>query len=144
MPVSFQHNNTGRKFLTNLVDEMFYEIPATLGREWNSAFPPVNINETNEAYHLELSAPGRSKEDFSINIDNGLLTIGFEKKEENKTDEYKTIRKEFSFKSFKRTFNLDERIDTTGIQAKYEGGVLKLYLPKKEQAKENAKTIIVS
>ena len=51
---------------------------------------------------------------------------------ENK--DYKTIRKEFSFKSFKRSFNLDDKINTAGIQAKYENGVLKLYLPKKEEA----------
>jgi HSP20 family protein len=144
MPVNFQHNNSGHKILSNLVDELFYEIPATLGREWNSAFPPVNIHETKDAYHLELSAPGRNKEDFAINIDNGQLTISFEKKEEPKTDDYKTIRKEFSFKGFKRTFNLDERIDTSAIQAKYEGGVLKLYLPKKEQSKESSKSIFVS
>jgi HSP20 family protein len=142
--VNFNNNNSGQKILSNLVDELFYEIPATLGREWNSAFPPVNIYETKDAYHLELSAPGRSKEDFSLNIENGLLTISFEKKEEAKTEDFKTVRKEFSFKGFKRSFNLDERIDTAAIQAKYENGVLKLYLPKKEQSKESSKTIIVS
>jgi HSP20 family protein len=142
--VNFNNNNSGHKILSNLVDELFYEIPATLGREWNSAFPPVNIYETKDAYHLELSAPGRSKEDFTLNIENGLLTISFEKKEEAKTEDYKTVRKEFSFKGFKRSFNLDERIDTATIQAKYENGVLKLYLPKKEQSKESSKTIIVS
>jgi HSP20 family protein len=142
--VNFNNNNSGHKILSNLVDELFYEIPATLGREWNSAFPPVNIYETKDAYHLELSAPGRSKEDFSLNIENGLLTISFDKKEEAKTEDYKTVRKEFSFKGFKRSFNLDERIDTAAIQAKYENGVLKLYLPKKEQSKESSKTIIVS
>jgi HSP20 family protein len=142
--VNFNNNNSGQKILSNLVDELFYEIPATLGREWNAAFPPVNIYETKDAYHLELSAPGRSKEDFSLNIENGLLTISFEKKEEAKTEDFKTVRKEFSFKGFKRSFNLDERIDTAAIQAKYENGVLKLYLPKKEQSKESSKTIIVS
>ena len=71
------------------------------------------------------------------------MTIGFEKKEENKTEDYKTIRKEFSFKSFKRSFNLDDRIDTNGIQAKYENGVLKLLLPKKEQVKESTKQISI-
>jgi HSP20 family protein len=142
--VNFNNNNSGQKIFSNLVDELFYEIPATLGREWNSAFPPVNIHETKDAYHLELSAPGRNKEDFSLNIENGLLTVSYEKKEEPKSEDYKTVRKEFSFKGFKRSFNLDERIDASAIQAKYENGVLKLYLPKKEQSKESAKTIIVS
>ena len=138
------NNNLGQKSFSNFVDEFFQELPGNLHRDLHTGFPPVNIYETKEAYHLELNAPGRSNEDFSLNVDNGLLTISFEKKEENKTDEYKTIRKEFSYKSFKRTFNLDDRIDGAAIQAKYENGVLKLYLPKKEQAKEGAKNIPIA
>jgi HSP20 family protein len=132
-------NNQPARNLSSFVDEFFQDLPASWGRESHSAFPPVNILETKEAYHLELSAPGRSKEDFQLSVDKGQLTVAFEKKEEVKTEEYKTVRKEFSFKSFKRTFNLDDRIDTNGIQAKYENGVLKLYLPKKEQEKEATK-----
>jgi len=134
-------NNNGHRRLTNLVDEFFQGFPAGFGKEESFGFPPVNVHETPDAYHLELSAPGRNKEDFKLNVDNGLLTISFEKKEETRTEEYKTIRKEFSFKSFKRTFNLDENVDTDGIQAKYENGVLKLYLPKKATVKESAKQI---
>ena len=138
------NNNLGQKSFSNFVDEFIQELPGNLNRDWNTGFPPVNIFETKEAYHLELNAPGRTKEDFSLNVDNGLLTIVFEKKEENKTEEYKTIRKEFSYKSFKRTFNLDDRIDASAIQAKYENGVLKLFLPKKEQTKEGAKNIPIA
>jgi len=137
-------NNNAHKTLSSFVDEFFQGFPAAgPGREESFGFPPVNIHETAEAYHLELSAPGRTKEDFKLSLDNGQLTIGFEKKEETKTEEYKTIRKEFSFRSFKRSFNLDERIDTNGIQAKYENGVLKLYLPKKAEVKESAKQISI-
>jgi HSP20 family protein len=136
-------NNNGHKSLSGFVDEFFQGFPAGLGRDESFGFPPVNIHETSDAFHLELSAPGRSKEDFKLALDNGLLTISFEKKEENKTEEYKTIRKEFSFKSFKRSFNLDDKIDSNGIQAKYENGVLKLYLPKKEQVKESTKQITI-
>jgi len=136
-------NNNGHRSLSNFVDEFFQGFPAGVGKEENFGFPPVNIHETADAYHLELSAPGRSKEDFKLGVDNGQLTVSFEKKEENTTEQYKTIRKEFSFKSFKRTFNLDDRIDSNGIQAKYENGVLKLLLPKKEQAKESTKQITV-
>ncbi len=136
-------NNNGHKSLTNFVDEFFQGFPAGLGRDESFGFPPVNVHETAEAYHLELSAPGRVREDFKLTVDNGQLTVSFEKKEENKTEDYKTIRKEFSFKSFKRSFNLDERVDTNGIQAKYDNGVLKLLLPKKEQVKESTKQISV-
>jgi len=122
-------NNNGQKSLSSFVDEFFQGFPAGLGRDESFGFPPVNIHETADAYHLELSAPGRSKEDFKLAVEGGQLTVSFEKKEETKTDDYKTIRKEFSFKSFKRSFNLDDRINADGIQAKYENGVLKLFLP---------------
>jgi HSP20 family protein len=136
-------NNNGHRSLSNFVDEFFQGLPAGPAREESFGFPPVNVHETADAFHLELAAPGRSKEDFKLTIDGGQLTIGFEKKEETKTEDYKTIRKEFSFKSFKRSFNLDDRIDAGAIQAKYENGVLKLLLPKKEQVKEATKQISV-
>lgn len=136
-------NNNGHKSLSSFVDEFFQGFPAGPGRDESFSFPPVNIHETSEAYHLELSAPGRTKEDFKLSVDNGQLTIGFERKEESKTESYKTIRKEFSFRSFKRSFNLDDAIDTDGIQARYENGVLKLYLPKKAEVKESTKQITI-
>jgi HSP20 family protein len=144
--VTFNGNHPAYRNLNNLVDGFLQDFPVSWGKDSNNSqygFPPVNIHETPEAYHLELSAPGRSKEDFTLNVDNNLLTVAFEKKEETKKDEYKTIRKEFSFKSFKRSFNLDEKIDPAGIQAKYENGVLKLLLPKKEQVKESTRQINV-
>jgi HSP20 family protein len=123
--------------VNNLFDELFNNFPANWGKEAQQGFaiPPANIHETDDAYHVELSAPGRNKEDFSINVDNGLLTIGYEKKESAEKKEYKTIRKEFSYRSFKRSFSLDEKINTAGIQAKYENGVLLVLLPKKEEVK---------
>jgi HSP20 family protein len=142
--VKFNHHPVQKSF-GNLFDEFFNELPVAT-REWNSnwSFPPVNIHETPDAYHIELSVPGRSKEDFNVNIDNGLLTISFEKKEETKNEDYKTVRREFSFRSFKRSFNLDEHVDAEKIQAKYENGLLKLHLPKKEQTKEATKQITIS
>lgn len=116
-------------------DELLNNFPATWGKDANNGFAPVpvNIYETKEAYHVELSAPGRNKENFSVNADKGLLTISFEKHEETENKELKTIRKEFNNQSFKRSFSLNEKINTTGIQAKYENGVLKVYLLKKEE-----------
>lgn len=130
------HVKNNPVYFGNLFDELFNQFPATWGKDAHSGVSnvPANIHETKDGYHVELSAPGRNKEDFKINLDNGLLTISFEKKEETENTEYKTIRKEFSFRSFKRSFNLDDKINTGGIQAKYENGVLKLYLPKKEEA----------
>ena len=87
--------------------------------------------------------PGRNKEDFKINAENGLLTVSYDKKEETKPEDVKNIRSEFSLQGFKRSFSLDDKIDVTGIQAKYENGLLKVLLPKKEAVKESAKQITI-
>lgn len=109
-----------------------------------SGSPAANIYETPEAYHVELNAPGRNKEDFKVNVDKDLLTVSFEKKEETKTENGKSIRREFSYNSFKRSFSLDETVDTTKIQAKYENGILKIELPKKEDVKVEPKQIAIN
>jgi HSP20 family protein len=137
-----KHNNAA---FNNLFDELFNSFPATWGRDAHQAYAsvPVNIDETNEGYHLELNAPGRNKEDFKVNVENGLLTISYEKKESQEQKDYKTIRREFSFRSFKRSFSIDDKINADGIQARYENGVLKLYLPKKEEVKVSPKEISI-
>ncbi len=120
--------------LSVLFDELLSGFPANWGRDTHhTTVPAANIHETKEAFHVELNAPGRNKEDFKINLDKGLLTIGYEKQTEAENKDYKTIRKEFSYSSFKRSFSVDEKINAAGIQAKYENGVLKIYLPKKEE-----------
>jgi HSP20 family protein len=132
---------------SNLFSDLLNEFPVaarSFGQEL-FAFPQTNIHETSDAYHLELNAPGRSKEDFKIQVEQGLLTISFEKKEETaQPEDYKTIRREFEFKSFKRSFSVDDKIDVEGIQAKYENGVLKLLLPKKEESKQSARQITIA
>lgn len=97
--------------------------------------PPVNVLETPTAYQLEVIAPGLKKEDLSVQVDNGLLTIALEKKEEkNEHEGGKVLRREFRQQSFKRTFSVDDSVDTDKIDAKYENGVLKIVLPKNAAA----------
>ena len=131
----------------NLFNDFLNEFPASarsFGQEL-FAFPQTNIHETPDAYHLELNAPGRTKEDFKIQVEQGLLTISFEKKAETtQSDDYKTVRREFEFKSFKRSFSVDDKVDVDGIQAKYENGILKLLLPKKEDSKQSARQINIA
>lgn len=130
-----------QKNLNSFFDEFFNELPA-FGKTVNNLFSPaVNIVETSDAYHLELNAPGRNKEDFQISVDKGLLTISYEKKEEAKNEAAKVVRREFSFQSFKRSFTVDEKINAEAIQAKYENGLLKLLLPKKAEQQQPVKTI---
>ena len=121
------------KNLNSLLDEFFNSLPSTWSRDLN--VPPINVHETKDGYLLELVAPGLSKEDIKVNIEKGLLTIGYEKKDQQETNDQKTLRREFSLSSFKRTFTVDETINAEAIEAKYENGVLKLTLPKQEEVK---------
>lgn len=135
--------NPIQKSINNLFDEFLNEMPA-INKTVNNLFAPaVNIVESKDAYHLELMAPGRNKEDFSIAIEKDVLTISYEKKEETKQEDYKLVRREFNYQSFKRSFTLDEKIQAEAIQAKYENGLLKIYLPKKTEVVQPAKTIAV-
>lgn len=139
------HVKFNNRPITNSVfNELFNSFPGNWAQGWkDNQFhnPPVNIHETKDAFHIELSAAGLAKEDFQLKVEDGLLTIAFEKKEETKNDDYKTVRREFQQRSFKRSFNLDDNVDVDNIQAKYDNGVLKLHLPKKEQAKAATKEI---
>ena len=92
---------------------------------------------------MEVVAPGFEKADFKISVDQGLLTISAEKKDEVKEESPKNIRREYSISSFKRSFTLDEKIDATNIAASYINGVLTLNLPKKVEVKAPVTEIVI-
>ena len=132
------------KGLNNVFDDLFNSFPATWGTEARyNAMVPVNISESENGYSLEFNAPGRNKEDFRINIENDLLTVSYEQEEQADAKETRSIRKEFSVASFKRSFSLDKKINADAIEAKYENGILKVYLPKKEEVKVEPKQISI-
>ena len=135
-------NNRPVKTFDSIFDEFFNGVPAHWNGGQKAGSVPVNIHESKDGFHLEFNAAGRNKEDFKVEVDKGLLTISFEAKETSKDaaandatkqDDYKTVRREFSLSSFKRSFNVDEKVNVDNIQAKYENGILKVYLPKKEE-----------
>lgn len=109
-----------------------------------TSLPAVNIKETNDDFMIEVAAPGMKKDDFSINYDNGRLTISSEKEEDKVDDMYN--RREFSYQSFCRSFEVaDNIIDHQKIKAKYEDGILYITLPKREEIKPKpAKQISIS
>jgi HSP20 family protein len=72
-----------------------------------------------------------------------VLTVSAERKSESRQDDEKTVRREFSFRSFSRLFRLDEGIDAAAIRAKYENGILQLTLPKREELKALPKEISI-
>ena len=103
----------------------------------NSTLPAVNIRENKDEFLIDVAAPGMSKESFSINYENGRMTISSEFKEEKKgkADE-KFTRREFSYMSFQRTFDIPENlVDGEKINANYSNGILHILLPKREELK---------
>ena len=139
-------NNPINKSFDGLMNELFNDLPVSFGkslREDVLHFPPANITENNEQYKIEMAAPGLEKADFNVKLDGKVLTISSEKKTEAATETERMLRKEFSYKSFKRSFTLDEKIDAANISAKYENGILKFELPKKEEVKNGAKEITI-
>ncbi len=137
-------NNPLSKTFDGMMKELFNELPAAINktvREEVLHFPPVNILEKDAIYQVEIAAPGFEKADFNIKLEGNILTISTEKKETISESTDKMIRKEFSYRSFKRSFTIDEKIDTEHINAKYENGILKLELPKKEVLNAGAKEI---
>ncbi len=120
-----------------------FSIPYNNSFGVDSAKPRVNIKEASDGYNLEVFAPGRSKEDFKINIDKKLLVISYDKENGQKTEGETFIKREFTVQPFKRSFTLDDKIDSDNILAKYENGILNVQLPKKAEVKVSAKEIAV-
>jgi HSP20 family protein len=120
-----------------------------LGKDWLNwpsasntgsagSMPAVNVRETNEAYELEVAAPGMNKQDFKVELDNNLLIISAEKenKQEDQDNKGNYSRREFSYQSFVRTFNLPEQmVQGDKIAASYKDGVLLVSIPKTDVGK---------
>ena len=112
----------------------------------NATAPAINVFETEKEYKVELAAPGMTKEDFNVHIDEeNNLVISMEKKTENKEEkkEGRYLRREFSSSKFQQTMILPDDVDKEKISAQVENGVLNIDLPKfSEQEKEKAKRFI--
>lgn len=117
----------------------------------NATAPAINVFETEQEYKVELAAPGMTKEDFNVHIDEeNNLVISMEKKteneESNKDEEKKEgryLRREFSYTKFQQTMILPDDVDKEKISAQVENGVLNISLPKyTEQEKEKNKKVI--
>ena len=110
----------------------------------NTTIPAVNIKETKDTFDVEVAAPGMKKEDFKVELDGNMLTISSEKTNEtNEKDGERYSRREFSYQSFQRTFQLPkDSVDADKIEARYEHGLLHLIIPKKEEAKQRPPRMI--
>lgn len=131
----FQNN------LSRFFDDSFWGFSG----ETDRSRVPLNLRETQNSYEMELVAPGLRKEDFQLNISGDMLTISFEEKNENQETNSAEgwLRQEYRKRSFSRSFHMNEAIDSNGIKAHYENGILHVTLPKNEKAKQLTKTIKV-
>lgn len=107
---------------------------------------PVNIRETDASYELHVIAPGLKKEDFRLSVEKNMLTISFEHQEDTKeqTNDGKWLRTEHKMRSFKRNFTMNEKVETSGITAKYADGILLVSLPKKEVSEPTKQEIVIN
>ena len=134
-----------QKWLPRIFNDFF-------DNEWmvkaNATAPAINVIETEKAYKVELAAPGMTKEDFNVRIDEeNNLVISMEKKTENKEEKKdgRYLRREFSYSKFQQTMILPENVDKDHNSAQVENGVLNIELPKlsEEEVKKPDRTIEV-
>ncbi|MFD1014881.1 Hsp20/alpha crystallin family protein [Winogradskyella rapida] len=137
--LSNSNSNSNFSTLSHWLDDIFNrDFPSVLTSNFNTGMtlPQVNIKETADAFIVDMAVPGLKKSDFQIDLDNDLLSISTETKEENEHKDANYTRREFGYASFKRSFNLPESVDEDAINARYEDGILSILLPKKEEAKQ--------
>jgi len=108
------------------------------------SMPAANIVENKDHYEVSLAAPGMKKDDFNIDLEGNVLTISAEKEEKTEQKHERYSREEFNYTSFSRSFTLPQWVNKDKIDASYENGLLRVQLPKTEDAKKiSAKHITV-
>ncbi len=117
-----------RKWVQDMMPEGF----------WNSkrSEPALNIRETDDHFEIELAAPGFTKKDFDVTIEDGCLNISAKKSRSEEEKEEKFTRREFSYTAFERSLQLPESVKQEAIKAAYKDGILSFNLKKKEEAKK--------
>jgi HSP20 family protein len=100
------------------------------------SMPAANISDNKDNYEITLAAPGLKKSDFKLDVEGNVLTISSEKEESQEENKGRYTRREYSYSSFSRSFTLPAEVNQESIKATYDDGVLKVALPKKEEAKK--------
>lgn len=124
-----------RPRFANLLDS-FIEREFSTGFERNcGSVPSTNIIERNDQYEIQLAVPGMSKEDFKMEVENNVLSISYEKKEEENKQEENYLRREYSLEGFTRSFTIPKHADAENIKARYESGMLYVAIPREDPEK---------
>ena len=138
--------------LSRIADHLLHRAFSNDETENINVIPSANISENQEAFIIDLLAPGFQKEDFNLQVENDLLVVSAKKPTNSQTPPEEQaplpqptfLRKEFSTNTLNRSFKLTNKIDTTKIRANYQSGILNIELPKREEAKvQNVFTINV-
>ncbi len=125
-------------FFDRFLDNELFDWSSRNFSNTNTTLPSVNIKESDDDFEVEVAAPGFTKSDFRIELNHDLLTVSSEKEVENETKEGQQFtQREFSYQSFSRSFTLPNTADSEKIEAKYENGILRILIPKKEEATPN-------
>lgn len=123
-------------FMERFLNQDLWDLYASDLGTARSTIPAVNLKENDKNYEIEVAAPGMNREDFKINLDNHRLVISSEHEEESKEEKDEYERREFSYRSFQRSFTIPEDlIDADKIDAKYKDGILHITLPKLKVSK---------
>lgn len=129
--------------LNSWFDDFFGESDSLLADfDRMMTIPAVNVAEHDKDYMIEVAVPGMKKQDFKISVENGMLIVTAETKEEKKEEKDSYRRREFNFQSFRRTFWLPENANPDSIDAEYKDGVLKIKLNKMKPVTEPDRKLI--
>lgn len=135
-----RRNENATSWLPSIFDDFFNDEFMGIPVSRQFATPAVNIREEEKQFDIQIAAPGMTKNDFRININqNGELSIFLEKTKEEKESDAKEekhntwLRREFAYSQYSQCFTIPDEVDETQITAKMENGVLNITLPKKEQ-----------
>jgi len=143
-----KRNGNGYNSIPDLFDDVFtrnlFDWGTSNFSDAGTTLPAVNIKETTENFEVEMAAPGMHKNDFHIELEGNTLSISCEIDESNEQKEVEKIsRREFRYRSFQRTFTLPrDVVDLEHINARYENGILRLLIPKREEAKQKPPKMI--
>ena len=131
-----------RNVFPNLINEFFNDDFFMGGRLMENSFvPSANVKENSKAFLIELSAPGFNKKDINIEVDDIMLKIYSELKNEVENKDESIIKREFHYNSFERSFQLPENVNAEKIKANYNDGILSIEIPKMEKEQKKKRLI---
>jgi HSP20 family protein len=124
---------TVKKSFPGIWNDLFHYDALAKNETFKGTAPKVNVLETHDGFRVELAAPGLTKKDFTLNLDNDVLTISSDKEWKN-NEQDDMIKCEFAYGSFSKSFILPESVDKEKIKANYQDGILSVEVPKLETA----------